>query len=161
MWIACQNGHLEIVQWLLTHGADTDVMRPTWYGMTPMDIACQQGHLNIVQHLIHHHRMPHCTLTPWHPRLSYSNKRQLHQAARENVFACQSYFTLATIICDIDIEQYKVLEETGHLVVPGSSILRFRRFNNAKRRLLWMVASFICGGKDARQMWCLIRNVRT
>ena len=108
MFIACEKGHLEIVQWLLTHGADTDVMRPTWQGKTPMDIACEQGHLNIVKQIIHYHRMPPDTLKPWHPRLlSSSNKVQLRQVARENLFDCQSFLTLATIIRYIIIEPYR------------------------------------------------------
>ena len=64
-----------------------------------MDIACQQGHLNIVKHLIRHHGIPPDTFEQWHPRLSSSNKIQLHQAAIENLFDCQSFFTLATIVC--------------------------------------------------------------
>ena len=156
MWFACLKGHFEIVQWLLTHGADTDVMRPTWQGRTPMDIACSKGHLNIVKHFIHHHRMPPDTLKPWHPRLSYSSKRQLHQAARENLFDCQSFLTLATIVCYIKTEPYEVMnEETGRLVIPRNSILIFRRRN---QHLLWSVASYICGGEETRHIWHLIRK---
>ena len=93
-----------------SHGADTDVMRPSFRGKTHtnLDIACQQGHLNIVQHLIRHHTMPPDTLKPWHPRLlSSSNKVQLRQVARENLFDCQSFLTLATIIRYIIIEPYR------------------------------------------------------
>ena len=161
MYIACMKGHLEIVQWLLTHGADTDVMRPTWKGMTPMDKACEKGHLNIVQHLIRHHRIPPDTLEQWHPRLSYSSKRQLHRAALQHLFDCQSFLTLATIVRYINIEPYQVMnEETGRLVVPRSSILIFRR-QVVKRHLLWMIAGYICGGEETRHMyhiWHLIRK---
>ena len=157
MFIACEKGHLEIVQWLLAHGADTDVTRPCWQGKTPMDSACQEGHLNIVQHLIRHHRIPPDTLMPWYPRLSSSNKIQLHQAARENLFDCQSFLTLATIVCYIKTEPYEVMnEETGRLVVPRSSILRFRRQHG--RMLLRMVADYICGGEETRHIWHLIRR---
>ena len=158
MLIACQNGHLEIVQWLHTHGAAMDVMRPTWRGKTPMDSACEEGHLNIVQHLIRHHRIPHDTLEQWHPRLSSSNKIQLCQTARENLFDCQSFLTFATIICYIKTEPYQVMdEETGRLVVPRSSILIFRR-QVVKRHLLWMIAGYICGGEETRHIWHLIRK---
>ena len=159
MFIACQNGHFEIVQWLHTHGAAMDVMRPTWQGMTPMDIACQKGHLNIVQHLIRHHKIPPDTLEQWHPRLSYSNKIQLRQAAHEHLFHCQSFLTLATIVCYINnIEPYEVMnEETGRLVVPRSSILMFRR-QVVKRHLLWMIAGYIYGGEETRHIWHLIRS---
>ena len=158
MSIACQNGHFEIVQWLLTHGADTDdIMRPGYQGKTSMDYACQEGHLNIVQHLIRHHRIPLDTLEQWHPRLSSSNKIQLHQAAIENLFDCQSFFTLATIVCYINSEPYRVMnEETGRLVVPRSSILMFRHQHG--RMLLRMVASYICGGEEAQHIWHLIRK---
>ena len=153
MFIACHNGHFEIVQFLLTHGADTDVMRPTWQGKTPMDIACEKGHVNIVKQIIHYHRMPPDTLEPWHPRLSSSNKIQLRQTAHENLFDCQSFLTLATIVCSIKTEPYQLMnEETGRLVVPRSSILIFRR------RLLWMVANYICGGEETRHIWHLIRK---
>jgi len=156
MFIACQNAHFEVVRWLLTHGADTDVMRPTWQGMTSMDFACQQGYLNIVQHLICHHRMSPDTLEQWHPRLSSSNKIQLCQAARENLFDCQSFLTLATIVRYINIEPYQVMnEETGRLVIPRNSILIFRRRN---QHLLWSVANYICGGEETRHIWHLIRK---
>jgi hypothetical protein len=126
--------------------------------MTPMDIACQQGHLNIVQHLIRHHRIPPDTLEQWHPRLSSSNKRQLRQTARENLFDCQSFLTLATIVCYIKTEPYQVMdEETGRLVVPRSSILMFRRHHGGI--LLWMVAGYICGGEETRHIWHLIRKL--
>ena len=158
MLIACQNGHFEIVQWLHTHGAAMDVMRPSFQGMTPMDKACSKGHLNIVQHLVRHHRIPHDTFKQWHPRLSSSNKSQLHQAARENLFDCQSFLTFATIICYIKTEPYQVMdEETGRLVVPRSSILIFRR-QVVKRHLLWMIAGYICGGEETRHIWHLIRK---
>ena len=121
-----------------------------------MDIACQQGHLNIVKQIIHYHRMPPDTLKPWHPRLSYSNKIQLRQVAHENLFDCQSFLTLATIVCYIKTEPYEVMnEETGRLVVPRSSILRFRRQN---RWFLWMIAGYICGGEETRHIWHLIRT---
>ena len=174
MLYACFFGHFEIVKWLHTHGADIDVMRPSqqlmyssvvgmsgwsFRGMTPIDIACQQGHLNIVQHLIRHHRIPPDTLEQWHPRLSSSNKIQLRQVAHENLFNCQSFLTLATIVRYINIEPYQVMnEETGRLVVPRSSILIFRRRN---QQLLWLVAGYICGGEETRHMyhiWHLIRK---
>ena len=156
MWTACMKGHLEIVQWLLTHGADADVMRPSFQGKTPIDIACSKGHLNVVQYLLRHHRIPPNTFEQWYPRLSYSNKRQLHQAARENLFDCQSFFTLVTIVRYINIEPYQVMDkETGRLVIPRNSILIFRRRN---QHLLWSVASYICGGEETRHIWHLIRK---
>ena len=51
MYIACQEGHLEIVQWLHTNGATMDVTRPYNDGATPMYIACRKGHFEIVQFL--------------------------------------------------------------------------------------------------------------
>ena len=158
MLIACFYGHFEIVRWLLTHGADTDVMRPSRKGKTPMDIACEKGHFDIVKHLIHHQKMSSDTLAQWHPRLSSSNKNQLHQAARENLFDCHSFFTLVIIVCHIDIEPYKVMnEETGCLVVPSRSILRFRNLDN--HVLLDRIANYIGGGEETRQLWCLIRKM--
>ena len=156
MYIACGKGHFEIVQWLHAHGADTDVTRPTNKGTTPIGKACEKGHLNIVKHLIRHHRIPPGTLKQWHLRLSFSNKIQLHQAARENLFDCQSFLALATIVRYIKTEPYEVMnEETGRLVVPRSSILIFRRRN---QQLLWMIAGYICGGEETRHIWHLIRK---
>ena len=175
MWIACETGHFEIVQWLLTHGADTDVMRPSFQGKTPMDSACQRGHLHIIKHLIHHHSMTPATLEHWYPKLSSYNKRRLRQAADENLFDCQSFLTLATIVRCINIEPYKVVvpSSTGSFVrlvnvwcrckkkkerdyvIPRSSILIFRRRN---QHLLWSVASYICGGEETRHIWHLIRK---
>ena len=54
MLIACQDGHLEIVQWLHAHGATMDVTRPSNDGVTPMWWACQDGHLEIVRWLHSH-----------------------------------------------------------------------------------------------------------
>ena len=160
MYIACQNGHLEIVRWLHAHGADTDVMRPSFHGMTPIFIACSKGHLNVVKHLIHHHRIPHDTLEQWYPELSSSNKRQLRQAARENVFDCQSFFTLRTIVCCINIEPYQVMNEEnpGRLVVSSSSLLSFRSIDD--HVFLDRIADYICGDKRTRKMWCLIQKKR-
>ena len=160
MYIACAKGHLEIVQWLITHGADTDVTRPSFQGKTPIDRACEKGHLNIVQYLIHHHRMSPDTLEQWHPRLSYSSKRQLHRAALQHLFDCQSFLTLATIVRYIKTEPYKVVVPSSsgifvRLVIPRSSILIFRRRN---QHLLWSVASYLCGGEETRHIWHLIRT---
>ena len=131
MYIACQDDHLEIVRWLLTHGADTDVTRPSFQGMTPISRACQRGHLHIIKHLIHHHSMTPDTLEQWHPRLSSYSKRRLRQAADENLFDCQSFLTLATIVRCINIAPYKVVVPSSsgsfvRLVIPRSSISIFR-----------------------------------
>ena len=158
-----QMGHLEIVRWLCHHGAATgDITRPGYEGKTSMDFACEEkGNLNVVQYLIRHHKIPHDTFKQWHPRLCISNRIQLRQVAHENLFNCQSFLTFATIVSYIKTEPYKVMnEETGRLVVPRSSILIFRR-QVVKQRLLWRVASYICGGEETRHMchiWHLIRK---
>ena len=155
MYIACQNGHFEIVQWLHAHGATMDVTRPRNDGVTPMLVACFKGHLEIVQWLLTHGADTN-VIRRLYPRLSYSDKRQLHQAARENLFDCQSFLTLATIVRYINIEPYQVMnEETGRLVIPRSSILIFRHRN---QHLLWSVARYICGGEETQFIWHLIRK---
>ena len=121
MLYACHQGHFEIVQWLHAHGATMDVKRPRNDGVTPMLVACFKGHLEIVQWLLTHGADTN-VIRRLYPRLSYSDKRQLHQAARENLFDCQSFLTLATIVRYINIEPYQVMnEETGRLVIPRSS----------------------------------------
>ena len=160
MYVACEYGHLEIVKWLHAHGANTDVTRPSFQGKLPIGKACQRGHLHIVKYLIHHHSMTPDTLEQWHPRLSSYNKQRLRQAADENLFDCQSFLTLATIVRCINIEPYKVVVPSSsgifvRLVIPRNSILIFRRRN---QHLLWSVASYICGGEETRHNWHLIRK---
>jgi len=124
--------------------------------MTPIDVVCEEGHSNIVQHFIRHHRMPTelrmppNTFEQW-PRLSqfFQQNSTPSSCSHENLFDCQSFFTLATIICYINIEPYRVMnEETS--VVPRSSVLILRRQN---RRWLWLVADYICGGKETRHIF--------
>ena len=54
MFIACQEGHLNIVQLLFQNGAKDDVRRPNKKKQTPMFTACRNGHLSIVQFLLKH-----------------------------------------------------------------------------------------------------------
>jgi ankyrin repeat protein len=51
LFMAAQNGHLKIVQTLLTK-EDIDVNKPKKDGCTPLFIAAQNGHLKIVQTLL-------------------------------------------------------------------------------------------------------------
>ncbi|KTC99374.1 ankyrin repeat domain-containing protein [Legionella erythra] len=50
LWIACQNGHLDVVKALIN--ARADVKAYTNDGSTPLHIACQNGHLDVVKTLI-------------------------------------------------------------------------------------------------------------
>ena len=50
LYIASQNGHLEVVRLLIDAGADKDKARTD--GATPLYIACQNGHLEVVRLLI-------------------------------------------------------------------------------------------------------------
>ena len=63
--LACENGHLDVVQYLLTsHGAnlaaDTD-----WLGRTPLHYACEQGRLDVVRCLLTCHDANLEALTPF------------------------------------------------------------------------------------------------
>ena len=49
--IACEMGHLEVVQLLLGR-EEVDVNRPIQGGWTPLHFACQDGHLKIIQLLL-------------------------------------------------------------------------------------------------------------
>ncbi|QIV95959.1 ankyrin repeat protein [Allofrancisella inopinata] len=53
LYIACRNGHTEIVSKLLKHGG-IDVNKYTKKGVTPLYIACQKGHTEIVIELLRH-----------------------------------------------------------------------------------------------------------
>uniref|UniRef100_A0A1X7SKV0 Uncharacterized protein n=1 Tax=Amphimedon queenslandica TaxID=400682 RepID=A0A1X7SKV0_AMPQE len=48
--IACKEGHTEIVELLLKHGADVNVINK--YGDTPLSRACLKGHTEIVKLLL-------------------------------------------------------------------------------------------------------------
>ena len=68
--IGCQNGHLDIVQYLIEHHkCNPETTTPN--GHTPLHLACKSGHLHIVKCLITDHKCnPHCTdndgYTPLH-----------------------------------------------------------------------------------------------
>ena len=51
LFIAAQNGHLEVVQFLVESGANKD-QGTTDDGSTPFYIAAQQGHLEVVRFLV-------------------------------------------------------------------------------------------------------------
>jgi ankyrin repeat protein len=52
LYIACQNGHLDIVLQLLDKKVNTDVNKCCDSGASPLYIACQHGHLDIVLQLL-------------------------------------------------------------------------------------------------------------
>ena len=47
MWVACQNGHLKVCEWLQEVGAAADITKASNRGKAPMYIACEQGHLKV------------------------------------------------------------------------------------------------------------------
>ena len=52
MFIACENGHLEVTQWLLGAGAAGDVRKADEDDNTAMLMACHFGHLEVAEWLI-------------------------------------------------------------------------------------------------------------
>ena len=50
LYIAAQNGHLDVVHHLVEVGADKDQAKNQ--GATPVHIAGQNGHLDVVHHLV-------------------------------------------------------------------------------------------------------------
>ncbi|XP_076108738.1 uncharacterized protein LOC143076757 [Mytilus galloprovincialis] len=50
LFIACENGHTEVVQMLINNKADINKCRDT--GVSPLLIACQNGHSEVIQMLI-------------------------------------------------------------------------------------------------------------
>ena len=50
--MASQNGHVEVVQVLLAHGANVNHAAP--YGANALFMASQQGHVEVVQLLLAH-----------------------------------------------------------------------------------------------------------
>lgn len=49
-WLVCQNGHKDIAELLVGHGADINFADKD--GLTPLSIICQNGHVDIVQLLL-------------------------------------------------------------------------------------------------------------
>ncbi|KAJ7506484.1 hypothetical protein B0H11DRAFT_1903850 [Mycena galericulata] len=47
LFVAAQEGHTAVVQFLVTKGADANI--PTTQGVTPLFVAAQNGHFDIVQ----------------------------------------------------------------------------------------------------------------
>ena len=50
LYIAAENGHLDVVRHLVEVGADKD--QANIQGATPLYIAAQKGHLDVVRHLV-------------------------------------------------------------------------------------------------------------
>ena len=48
LWIACQEGHENVVTLLLSHNADVNLAKSD--GITPLWIACQKGHEHVHPH---------------------------------------------------------------------------------------------------------------
>ena len=48
---ACQNGHLNVCEWLYENGAKEDVSKADNEGWTPMIVACKHGHLSVCKWL--------------------------------------------------------------------------------------------------------------
>jgi len=51
-WIACNNGHFEIVKLLLNDEKVIDINKENDYGWTPFYIACQNLHIKIVEYIV-------------------------------------------------------------------------------------------------------------
>ena len=49
---ACRRGHIEIVEYLVEHGANVNVSDND--GITPLHDACRGGHKEIVEYLVEH-----------------------------------------------------------------------------------------------------------
>ena len=50
MYIACQEGHMSVCQWLFEVGASADITRANNHGFTRW-LACQEGHMSVCQWL--------------------------------------------------------------------------------------------------------------
>ena len=52
LWQTCQNGHVDVVKFLLTSAEDIDVNQSKNTGETPLYISCFEGHFNCVKVLL-------------------------------------------------------------------------------------------------------------
>ena len=50
--LACSEGHVKVLLWLIAHGASEDIHKPNKNGRLPVLVASQNGHLNVVRLLI-------------------------------------------------------------------------------------------------------------
>ena len=53
IYVACQNGHIEVVKYLVEHGANINKGNNN-NNATPLDIACEKGHEKVVKYLVEH-----------------------------------------------------------------------------------------------------------
>ncbi|XP_052085420.1 uncharacterized protein LOC127723035 isoform X2 [Mytilus californianus] len=73
LYIACQEGHTEVVQMLIKSNADINKCRET--GTSPLHIACEEGHTEVVQMLINYNAdINKCTETGTSPLYIASEK---------------------------------------------------------------------------------------
>ncbi|MBT3903551.1 hypothetical protein HOF26_01870, partial [bacterium] len=52
LWSASLNGHVPVVEFLLSHGGESDVNKPHRNGSTPLFVAAEGGHLKVVELLL-------------------------------------------------------------------------------------------------------------
>ncbi len=50
LYIACQEGHIDVVKYLVEHGSTID--KEDKNGITPLSVACEIGNEDIIQYLI-------------------------------------------------------------------------------------------------------------
>lgn len=77
LFLACQYGHLEIVQLLIDNKAEIELAKHN--GSTPLLAACYNGHLSTAELLIHHGAaVNHMNNEGWSPLIYACNNRHWH-----------------------------------------------------------------------------------
>lgn len=81
MFLAAQEGQLEVCRWLFEHGAEGDVCTVSNNEWTPLFMACRRGHLAVCQFLFEHGAgadLARPTDNGWTPMWVAMAKRQSH-----------------------------------------------------------------------------------
>ena len=52
MFIACQQGNLELIQWLYAHGGSESIVKRINDGTTCLEIATFKNHVDVMQYLL-------------------------------------------------------------------------------------------------------------
>ena len=110
MFIACQQDHLNIVQYLHNHGAAPDINKASFQQrgrrflssrgrQTPLQITCQNNHLHIVQWFIQQGTPTKTNISTWFTKLNAQNRKILFQQAIVNRdVAHESFIALACVV---------------------------------------------------------------
>ena len=99
--LACRNGHLEVVKYLVSE-VQCDPNCRTQGNATPLHLACQKGHLEVVKYLV-------CEVQSDPNHRTQQNETPLHFACLGGYFELVNYLLYSTAVkCEV------IKNMTGH-----------------------------------------------